>query len=267
MKRFIIYGVTTWLLLLMSSTMLLAALHEDDDFNPINPPDPMMKYKVEVAYSEYGYTSGGGTYNKGDKAFISTSANNENYQFAYWLKNGVKYTEKSSFIYKVEEWNVRFEAVYDYKPVSPAEPQPTNRFRLYLTTNEEGNCSFNRTSGEKVEAGSSVWLAAYLSTGYIFKGWYIEDELISTNQNFEYKMPKQNVTLKANIIYSPTSPNDPGGTGQDNIDSDDNVTRIDNICQPSTEIKNRIYQLDGTSVTSLQKDKIYIKNHKKIMKL
>lgn len=40
----------------------LATLHEDDDFNPINPPDPMMKYKVEVAYSEYGYTSRGGNY-------------------------------------------------------------------------------------------------------------------------------------------------------------------------------------------------------------
>ena len=41
---------------------MLAALHEDDDFNPINPPDPIMKYKVEVAYSEYGYTSRGGNY-------------------------------------------------------------------------------------------------------------------------------------------------------------------------------------------------------------
>lgn len=129
MKRIIIHSVTTWLLLFLSSTMLMAAL-PDDDFNPVNPPDPMMKYKVEVAYSEYGYTSGGGTYNWGDEAYISTSANNENYQFAYWLKNGVKYSEESSFIYKVEEWNVKFEAVYDYKPVSPSDPQPMNRYRL-----------------------------------------------------------------------------------------------------------------------------------------
>ena len=261
MKRIIIHSVTTWLLLFLSSTMLMAAL-PDDDFNPVNPPDPMMKYEVEVAYSEYGYTSGGGTYNWGDEAYISTSANNENYQFAYWLKNGVKYSEESSFIYKVEEWNVKFEAVYDYKPVSPSEPQPMNRYRLYLTTDDEGNCSFNRTSGEKVEAGSFVWLSAYLSSGYIFKGWYLGDELISTDQDFQYEMPKQNVTLRAHIVYSPSSPNDPGGTGQGNVD---NSSGIDEVTLSPSACSNRIYQLDGTSAAQLQKGKVYIRNHKKFI--
>ena len=75
-------------------------------------------------------------------------------------------------------------------------------------------------------------------------------------------MPKQNVTLRAHIVYSPSSPSDPGGTGQGNVD---NSSGIDEVTLSPSAYSNRIYQLDGTSAAQLQKGKVYIRNHKKFI--
>lgn len=259
MKQIIKYGITTWLLLLLSSTMLMASLPDDNDFNPSNPPEPNAKFKVEVRSSEYSYTSGSGSYYQGESVYISSSASNENYQFAYWKKDSEKYTEEQYFSYTMTDKNVVFEAIYDYVPVSPTEPSPMNKFRLYLASDDESNCSFNRTSGEKVEAGESVWLYIYLSQGYKFKGWYIGDELISTNENFHYTMPPKDTKLTARLIYSPESPGDPNGTGQDDVET--SIVPALSTSSPHQQI----YRLDGTKVSTITTSGIYIINHKKMI--
>ena len=263
MKSIIKYGITTWLLLILGSTMLMASLPDDNDFNPSNPPEPNAKFKVEVLSSEYSYNSGSGSYCQGESVYISSSSSNENYQFAYWKKDGEKYTEAQYFSYTMTDRNVVFEAVYDYVPVNPAEPMPMNKFRLYLASDDEGNCSFNRTSGEKIEAGESVWLDIYLSQGYKFKGWYIGDELISTSESFNYTMPTKDIKLTAHLIYSPESPDDPSGTGQDNVDTDTSIDKypISTVTSPTSQI----YKLDGTRLSSITTSGIYIINHKKVM--
>ena len=70
MKSSIKYGFITWLLLLLGSTMLLASLPADDDFNPSSPPEPNVRFKVEVVSSPYAYSSGSGKYLQG-RMFIS----------------------------------------------------------------------------------------------------------------------------------------------------------------------------------------------------
>ena len=100
-------------------------------------------------------------------------------------------------------------AHYDYTPEDPTEPMTINQHRLYLVSSSDGACSFNRTSGTKVDYDTYVSLNAYPSQGYVFKGWYCGETLVSEVASFNYLMPNENTTLTARFIYDPADPADP----------------------------------------------------------
>ena len=234
------------------------------NFNPINPPEPSARYKITVSASpDYGYTSGTEWYNTGDQAWISTSSYNPDFVFKYWTKNGSKYTESDSFYYTVETENVHFVAIYAYEPQSPEEPDGIVFYRLYLKTNSNGSCSFNRTSGEKVKVGSSVYICAYPNSGYKFKGWYDGDVKQSDSRKFYYRMPEKDVTLTAHFEYDPDNPDDPQST--------EPITEIQDVEQTDRELFD-VFTINGqkvkSKVTSLDglPRGIYIVKGKKVMK-
>lgn len=214
----LLYISLVLLLLVVSSGKAWASV-SSDDFNPENPAEPNANFTVAVS-SDHGWTSGGGTYRQGDEAYIHVSAYSEDYTFAYWTKDGVKYSEAEGFNYDVQE-NAKFQAVFIFTPVDPSEPVMANEYRLYLKAETEGSCSFNRTSGAKVEADGYIRLQAIPSPGYVFKGWYKKGKKLSESLTFSYFMPRQNVELTARFEYSPTSPDEPGSDGSQsgNIDN------------------------------------------------
>ncbi len=224
--------LTTWLLLLVGGAMV--ATSAQTDYNPVNPPEPNANFKVTVT-SSHGYASGSGTYKSGDAAWISTSSYNENYTFAYWTLNGEKYSEEQSFSYAVTDRKADFVAVYAFTPVDPAEPVTPDTYRLYLQTDQEGSCSFNRTSGAKAKAGTYIQVSATPSPGYQFKGWFVNGVKQSESLTFSYYMPSANTTLEARFVYAPTSPDEPssdssqsgniskGNTGDANGDGEVNT--------------------------------------------
>ncbi len=180
------------------------------EFNPSNPPDPRMLYKVVVSATDGHYTSGSGSYAKDTKVTINTSASGANFDFKYWTKNGAFYSTERRFTYTVEAMDVRFQAVYEFNPSSPQDPQTPNEYRLYLVPDPEDACSFSRTSGAKVEAGTIPTVTAYASQGFVFQGWYNGDEKISESETLTtFTMPKANTTLTAKFEFSPTLPGDP----------------------------------------------------------
>ena len=111
------------------------------------------------------------------------------------------------------EENARFEAVFNFTPVNPLEPVMPNTYRLYLTTDLEGACSFNRTSGAKVEADEYVQIKAISSPGFVFEGWYLNGNRVSDQISFNYLMPRSNVSLEARFSYSPDNPDEPNSSG------------------------------------------------------
>ena len=94
--------------------------------------------------------------------------------------------------------------------------------------------------------------------GYKFLGWYKGEELISKEQSFYYTMPTEDVRITAHVAYSPESPADPSGPGQDNVD-----TGISQVALPSKI--SQAYHLDGTKAAALQPGQVYIINHKKVL--
>lgn len=207
-------------------------------FDPVNPPEPMLQYKVTVNSTpgNVAYTSGGGKYYGGTTITIGTSSRNTNYVFDHWLKDGARIEESASFSYVVEAKNVVFTAVYKYNPTNPPEPTVSNKYRLNLIPSPQGICSFNMTSGLKKEAGSRFQLRAYGSQGFEFLGWFEGEELVSSQSSFYYTMPAREVTLTAKYTYNPDSPVEPEGNQEDvdnyllgDVNGDGNVNLTDYI--------------------------------------
>ena len=213
MKHQMKYIVGLALLLLFSG-----GAAEAQDFDPSNPPDPYMKYKVVATANDGNYTSGSGQYTTGTVVTLNTSAQSTVYTFLHWTKNGEIYTTNKQFNYTVEAENVTFRAVYEFNPDNPSDPQAPNEYRLYLMPEPEGACSFSRTSGAKAEAGSTVSVTAYANQGFVFEGWYNGDDKVAEAATYSsFVMPSANTTLTARYIFSPTLPGDPESV-QDNVD-------------------------------------------------
>lgn len=226
MKNHIIIKYTLPLLLLLFGGVAWA----QGGFDPSNPPDPYMLYKVVATANDGNYTSGSGQYTAGTQVTLNTSAQSTVYTFKHWLKDGVLYTTNQQFTYTVEATNVHFQAVYEFNPDNPADPQTINEYRLYLTPDPEGSCSFSRTSGAKVEAGTNPVVTAYASQGFVFEGWYKDDVKVAETATYSsFVMPSANTTLTAHFIFSPTTPEDPNSSyalGDVNKDRELNVTDV-----------------------------------------
>ena len=225
-----------------------SAFAQTGGFDPTNPPEPMLQYKVTVGSTPSGvaYTSGGGKYNAGTTVTIGTSSRNSNYVFDHWLKDGERIDQSASFSYVVEAKNVTFTAVYRFNPNNPPEPTVSNKYRLYLVPSPEGVGSFNITSGDKKEAGSRIYLWTNGSQVFVFSGWYDGDELVSNQTSFNYTMPAHDVTLTAKYTYNPDSPDEPEGN-QENVDNymlgdvnNDGVVDVNDIVTTANYILHKV---------------------------
>ena len=200
------------------------------EFNPSNPPDPQMLFKVVALATDGHYTSGSGSYTLGTQVTINTSASSTGFDFVHWKKDGVVYTTNKSFTYTVEAANVNFQAVYAFNPDNPNDPQTINEFRLYMVPSPEGACSFSRTSGAKAEAGTYPTVTAYANQGFVFDGWYNGNTKVSESTTLNtFAMPAANTTLTAKYVFNPTAPDEPESSyslGDVNRDRELNVTDV-----------------------------------------
>ena len=220
-------------------------LSADDDFNPPNPEEPatidFCRLTVSADPEESAYVSGSGKYRvTGGSVYISTSARNTEdyeYTFKYWTLNGEVTSYSQNLYFTPVKGTYELVAHYDKKeiifdPDDPAEPSSTNikkKYYLTLTSNIEGACSFNISSGKKYEEGSSIYVVAYVNTSYYtFEGWKLNGTLVSTSQNFYLTMPSSNSTLEAcvaEIPFNPDDPAEPNGGGDINMP----IRQINNI--------------------------------------
>lgn len=243
-----IYRLLFGLLLIVGSSQMALA---QEEYNPSNPPEPEMYYKLTTSVNIYGagYTSGDGRYKEGEIVWINTSAY-QNYTFEYWTLNGERYTDEQSFSYTMGSGKAEFVAHYAFTPSNPQEPALNLKNRLYLTSNPAGCCSFNRTSGEKFYPDNYIYVTVYANQGFEFIGWYEKGKLISTEQSFNYYMTgSDNVTLEARFVYNPVSPDDPYSDNNDptylvgDVDEDGVVDVTDAVIVNEHYIKGTTHEL------------------------
>ncbi len=113
-----------------------------------------------------------------------------------------------------DEDDTRYGIGEDFDPTSPENPQtddgPTKgeTHRLIVVTDpvvagEAYAESYNLSAGEKTCVGT------YGNPGFIFTNWTIEGSEVSAEASFLYEMPDYDVTLVANYVFDPASPDNP----------------------------------------------------------
>ncbi len=208
-------------LLLLFFLYPLFAFAQQNDFNPADPAEPVTPvfyYPLTVACDPdvAGYASGAGNYAPGTTLTVSTSAQS-GFAFSYWTLNGERIDDPASFSYTTVAGPMAFVAHYNLAPVDPAEPTMNVKSRLYLNSEPEGICTFNRTSGDLVQADNYVALnVTNCDQWYEFTGWYKGNELVSNVASFNYLADFHDVTLTAHfreLPFTPTDPNEPVSQG------------------------------------------------------
>lgn len=225
MKRIYKMLMTGWLL----ATGSILPLQAQEEFNPANPADPQMNYKVRTsvepqsagAWINVWDGNGDGYYRYGEQITLSCPVTNGSYSFTHWTLDGEQYSTESYITYTMGSASVKFVAHYEFKPENPNDPSYTPNNRLYLVAEPLTACTFNQNSGEKWKYDSSIYLyASPTSNGYKFEGWYHNGQLFSNSLSFSFQMPDEEVTLVARFEYNPDSPSDPFGDGsQSNVDT------------------------------------------------
>lgn len=203
--------------------LLLLSTGAKAQFNPDNPPEPQVPvfyYQLTATCNptQAGTASGRGSYAPGTSVKVSTSPK-AGYTFSHRTLNGVRIDQPASFSYTTVEGAMDFVAYYDLSPIDPAEPTMDVKSRLYLTSEPEGICTFNRTSGAFVQADNYVAVnVTNADQWYEFVGWYQDGNLVSSEQNFNYLASFWDATLVARfrqLPFTPTDPSEPVSQGGD----------------------------------------------------
>lgn len=220
----------------VACTALSVPASAQDDYDPSNPPEPNQMYSVTLQADPVGSATlqGAKFYKPGETVKVSTSAKNTadtKYRFLGWTLNGETVSTSSSYSFIMPDRFITLVAHYEdiyqtedpwegYDPTNPGEPQFTApKYRLTLTTNIEGSCSFNIASGDRYPAEQYVSLYPnYNPSDFKFLGWYQGGVLVSNVSKFSYLMPDGDVTLEAKfeeIPFDPESPGEPSSSQDD----------------------------------------------------
>lgn len=201
--------------------LLAGSMQAQDSFgDPPEPQVPVFYYPLTVTCDPdvAGTASGRGSYAPETVVTVSTSARS-GYTFSHWTLNGERIEQPASFSYTTVADAMDFVAHYNLDPIDPAEPTMNVKSRLYLTSEPEGICTFNRTSGAFVQADQYVAVdVTNADQWYEFTGWYNGNVLVSDVQSFNYLTDYQDVTLTAHfreLPFTPVDPSDPESQGGD----------------------------------------------------
>lgn len=108
-----------------------------------------------------------------------------------------------------------------------ANVPPTTYTLTYASASVAGGTvSGTPVSGSAVAEGSSVVLTATANEGYLFKGWYENSDVVSTDASYSFSMPAKNYTLSAvfeeeitSYIFTYESADEAMGTAESSVRS------------------------------------------------
>ncbi len=197
------------------------------DYNPTRPDDPAMpaaRYSLTITATEGGTVSPDITnkkYTAGVGMWVR-AYNQTGYKFLYWKKGDEKVSSTAEFYYYTQAEDVVLTAVFeynpgqyggDYKPALPDDPQTSAKSYNLTVECSPSNASSVSCSSSKPMMGSDVYVSTSLNSNYKFLGWWEEDELVSTEPRYYFKMGGRDMLLVAKYEYAPARPNDPTSDG------------------------------------------------------
>ncbi len=195
--------------------VLLVSITVRGQYNPTNPAEPGATYTLTLKSTP----AAGGSFNISSVTSYSPGTtvrlrayNNSHYTFKCWEEKGEVISTSSQFDYTMPSRSATLTAHFEYNPSNPAEPSVPDipQYRaVYLSVSPNNSGSFNISSGNRYEIGSSVSLRAYNNSNFVFKNWTENGEVISTSASFNYVVKDTDARIVANFEYSPSNPAEP----------------------------------------------------------
>lgn len=195
--------------------VLLVSANMYGQYNPSNPQEPGVYHTLTLEATPY---DGGrfnvntiSEYSEGSKINLRASANSK-FKFVAWVSDGITLSLDASFTYTMPAKNVKLSAIFDYSPTNPSEPSEADLpeySKIYVVANPAEGGSFNVTSGNRYEVGSTVTLKATNHSRFVFQNWTKDGEVVSTSQSFAYVVEEEDASFVANFKYDPSSPSEP----------------------------------------------------------
>ena len=204
-------------------------------YNPTNPAEPGAP-ETTYTLTLSADPSGGGSFNLNTTtSYVAGSTVNlraysaSNFSFVSWEEDGEIISNTANFTYTMPAHDVSLIAHYSYTPSSPAEPNEPDipvkpvYSNLYLTASPAAGGSFNISSGNSYEVGSTVNVRAYAASNFTFTGWTQDGETIASSSSFNYTILEgiDANQLVAHFDYTPGSPGEPS--------------------EPETKVYHRVY--------------------------
>ena len=127
-----------------------------------------------VAFAEYGST-----------VTLTATDKDENYFFIGWYNGEELVSEEKTISFKVEK-----DVVYTVK---------YGCYTLTVDKNVNGG-TVSDYSGTPVKEGKQITITANTAAGYTFVGWYNGEVLLTSELNYTFTMPKENITYTAKWV-------------------------------------------------------------------
>ena len=190
----------SWLVLLLviSST---GPLWADEDFNPSNPPEPMVQYAVSISTDlPEGVSSitQGGVFSLGRSFSISVSVKS-GYYLQYWTMNDRKYSTSTSFTYTIGDSAVVFVAHVVKNPTITVNVSPSGAGRVY--------------GGGTYAPGAYRRIYTNANSGYTFLYWTLNGDQYTSSTSFYYTVGETDAEFiaiyKDNNAPEPEDPDAP----------------------------------------------------------
>ena len=189
MKKSFIRHISVCLAMLAGVLPLRA---QQDDFDPVLPPDPAASYVVSVASAPAhgSAVTGSGAFNTGAATVVSCTPN-EGYVLDYWTLDGARYGTDASFTYKVEHRSVAF----------VAHLRAVAAHKLSVTTNLTGAAEV--TGAGEYYAKHEVQIRCTPNKDYHFQYWTLNGEVYSRDLSFTYEMGDGDAAFVAVFTHTP----------------------------------------------------------------
>ena len=169
---------------------------QEDIQSDVQPDSvPVCSISTVCYTSEYGLA---GTYTDledvkkamGDMVTLVATVN-DGYNFEGWFKNDVCVSKDLQCEYVITENRATIEARYSYYTIS-----------TFSVTDEHSVVgTFTELNDKKVSVGDMVELEAEPQENCIFVGWFRDNVCVSTDLNYSFEMPAENLNIEARFTY------------------------------------------------------------------
>lgn len=185
-----------------------------DSYHPLNVQEDEAKYTLTLntipnGAGSFNYSSGS-VFSAGQSIYLYNYANTD-FVFAYWLTGDTIISRDSELNYTMPDHDATLTAVYEYRPESPDNPNSAlGYYTVTLMSQPAGAGSFSWNTKTKRLAGSSGYIYAYNNSDFVFREWQKDGKTVSTDWNYSFIMPEEDITLVAVYDYNPMNPGNPG---------------------------------------------------------